>query len=137
MCSLQQVSESYKHNLPLTLPVKKLLFFILFLSVFISGYSQQNLFRIYTVNDGLISNAPQQIFQDDDGFIWIGSNEGMSIYDGNHFVNYTSENKGLSDNIVNHFFQKDKNEVWVLHSNGIDVFVKRKFKKTLPVKQGV
>jgi hypothetical protein len=61
----------------------------------------------------------------------------MSIYDGNHFVNYTSENKGLSDNIVNHFFQKDKNEVWVLHSNGIDVFVKRKFKKTLPVKQGV
>jgi ligand-binding sensor domain-containing protein/two-component sensor histidine kinase len=134
MCSLQQVSDSNKHSLPLNLPVKELLFFILFLSTNIPGYSQQKPFRIYTVNDGLISNAPQQIFQDDDGFIWIGSNEGISIYDGNRFVNYTTENKGLSDNIVNHFFQKDKNEVWVLHSNGIDVFVKRKFKKTLPIK---
>jgi ligand-binding sensor domain-containing protein/two-component sensor histidine kinase len=134
MYSLNLVSDFKKHNLLLIPAIRQLSFFILFILAFSFSYSQQKPFRIYTVNDGLISNAPQQIFQDSDGFIWIGSNEGMSIYDGSRFLNYTRENNGLSDNIVNHFFQKDKNEVWVLHSNGIDVFIKRKFKETLPVK---
>src|SRR6266496_1326992 len=126
--------DQSKHKMLQASPIKGLLLFISFFMALTHGYSQQKPFRIYTVSDGLISNAPQQIFQDSDGFIWIGSNEGMSIYDGNHFVNYTTENKGLSNNVVDHFFQRDKNEVWVLHSNGIDKFVGRKFIKTLPIK---
>ena len=133
MCSLQLVSDSNKHSLPLTLPVKELLFFVLFLSTNIPAYSQQKPFRIYTVNDGLISNAPQHIFQDRDGFIWMGSNEGLSIYNGYRFVNYNTENGGLSEKPINSFFEKNKEEIWVLHNSSVDVFVKRRFIKTLPL----
>ena len=125
--------EVNKHNQPVSLVLKNLYFFILFLLVSCFAFAQPKSFRIYTVNDGLISNSPQHIFQDNDGFIWIGSLEGLSIYNGYHFVNYTTENKGLSNNIIGNFFEYSKQEMWVLHKNGIDVFVKRKFTKTLPV----
>src|SRR5436190_3732279 len=116
----------------LSLMIRAGVFFFLFMIVNVS-WAQQRPFRVYTVDDGLISNYPQQIFQDEDGFIWIGSDEGMSIYDGYRFTNYTVDKGALSNNVINYFFQKDKNQVWVIHSGSIDVFINRRFKKTLPI----
>jgi two-component sensor histidine kinase len=110
----------------------------LLLSFFIAAlpaWSQPKTFRTYTVENGLISNSLEKIFQDADGFMWFGSSEGLSIYDGYKFNNYTAENNGLSDNSINSFFEKNNDEIWIIHSSGIDVFLKRRFVRTIPLKQ--
>ena len=62
--------------------------------------SQQLIFKTYTAEDGLVSNPVRRIYQDKKGFIWIGTWQGLSKYDGHKFTNYTTVN-GLSDNMLN------------------------------------
>ena len=42
----------------------------------------------YSTDDGLCSNAVSNIIQDDYGYIWIGTWNGLSRFDGYHFYNY-------------------------------------------------
>lgn len=115
----------------------KIVLLIFILSFIVSDdfvQAQQKSFRLYTKNDGLLSNHIQSIFQDEDGFIWFANFGGISIYDGHQFINYTAENGGISDNIVFGFFKKSKNETWVIENSVTEVFVNRKRVKTIPVK---
>jgi ligand-binding sensor domain-containing protein len=61
--------------------------------------AQKPLMRHYTIQDGLPSNTIYDIFQDSKGFIWIGTDLGISRFDGHHFENFTSGN-GLPDNEI-------------------------------------
>lgn len=49
--------------------------------------------------DGLLSNAVNVIMQDSRGFLWIGTGEGISVYDGATFRHYTVAD-GLAANLV-------------------------------------
>lgn len=59
-------------------------------------------FHSYTTRDGLLSNTITALYQDSRGFLWIGTNNGLSMYDGASFKNYTAAN-GLSNNWVTVF----------------------------------
>ena len=80
--------------------------------------AQQQIFKNYTVNDGLISNDIRRIFQDSKGFLWIGTMEGLSKYDGNTFTNFT-KSKGLSHSVINDFYESDSGRLYVALNNGI------------------
>jgi len=56
-------------------------------------------FRHYAQKDGLISNRVTTMMQDSRGFLWIGTGEGISIFDGVSFKNFTTED-GLSFNFI-------------------------------------
>ena len=49
----------------------------------------QNNFTHFTMKDGLPSNQTNPIIQDHLGYIWIGSNNGVSRYDGYEFLNFS------------------------------------------------
>ena len=74
--------------------------------------SDQVEFKHLTSADGLASNQTTCIQQDKNGFMWIGTKEGLSRYDGLHFINYfqnpADPAHSLSGNLVNgifaHFF---------------------------------
>src|SRR5690349_7617578 len=55
--------------------------------------------RRYGVEDGLAHSNVFRIFQDKKGFLWLGTDYGLSRFDGTHFLNYTSS-EGLSFNSV-------------------------------------
>ncbi len=59
-----------------------------------SARSQVLPFQSYSSRDGLVSDAVTCILQDSRGFIWIGTNDGLSKYDGASFTNYAM-NEGL------------------------------------------
>lgn len=100
---------------------KKLLLLIALGSLLLSAMSQQVNFVKYTVYDGLVANPVRCIYQDSKGFIWVGTYEGLSRYDGYKFTNYTTAN-GLSHNFINSIIEID-NKLWVAENNGaIDVF---------------
>jgi ligand-binding sensor domain-containing protein len=53
----------------------------------------------YTIEDGLPSNQVFDVIQDDDGFLWIATDRGVSKFDGKKFINYTTSD-GLLNNTV-------------------------------------
>jgi ligand-binding sensor domain-containing protein len=94
----------------------------LILSAVLYRFRRNNLFfKTYTVEDGLVSNPLRRIFQDKKGFIWIGTWEGLSKYDGYKFTNYTIAN-GLSHNMVNDLYESPDEKLYVAENNGtVDV----------------
>jgi streptogramin lyase len=73
--------------------------------------------RTYTQDNGLAHNFVQSIAQDQSGFIWIATWDGLSRYDGSEFRNYYHR---PDDTTSITFFVADKvvvdqiNNVWVL-----------------------
>ncbi len=66
----------------------------------------------YTYLDGLGSNHVRPIYQDRDGYLWFGTNNGgVSRYDGDRFVNFTTDD-GLADNSVWSIHQDRDGYLW-------------------------
>jgi len=67
----------------------------------------------YTVKDGLACSTVYSMAQDKDGFIWFGTETGLSRFDGTHFRNfYTTD--GLPDNEIIKLFVDAGNRVWII-----------------------
>ncbi|TAL42305.1 MAG: hypothetical protein EPN92_11705, partial [Chitinophagaceae bacterium] len=76
-------------------------------------FAQQYPFVHYTPKDGLISNRIRSIYQDSKGQLYFTSINGLSVYDGARFTNYTSKN-GLANDIVNCVMEMGDDSVWVV-----------------------
>ncbi len=79
--------------------------------------AQQQIFKNYTINEGLVSNTIRRMHQDAKGFLWIATLEGLSKYDGHTFTNYSTAN-GLSHNMVNDFYETKDGRLYVALNNG-------------------
>ncbi len=90
-------------------------FGILFFLILCIDLSAQNnyVYTQYTQTDGLPSHTILDVKQDNDGFIWIATSNGVSRYDGRNFVNYFVED-GLPDNDINQLFIDRENRIWML-----------------------
>ena len=100
----------------------------MFLTNFTAALAQQVSFIKYTMHDGLVSNPVRCIYQDSKDFIWIGTYEGLSRFDGYKFTNYTTAN-GLSHNLINSMFDVN-GKLLVAENNGsIDIIQNNKVQK--------
>src|SRR5436305_10467466 len=86
---------------------KLIVFFTAFmvLSLIFSAYSQNTTFRFenITSSEGLADRTVYAIIQDAQGFIWIGSGEGLTRFDGYSCVIYRYESsnpQSISDNEI-------------------------------------
>lgn len=73
---------------------------VLFTGSISSCYSQSYPYTHFTVKDGLINSTVYSIHQDPTGFMWLGTENGLSRFDGNHFLNYTLTEIGISSLIT-------------------------------------
>jgi ligand-binding sensor domain-containing protein/two-component sensor histidine kinase len=73
--------------------------------------------RRYDVADGLANSAVKSIHQDKKGFIWIGTQEGLSRFDGYAFVNYGVRD-GLGHPLVNDVAEDRQGRLWVATNGG-------------------
>ena len=48
-------------------------------------------FETFTIEDGLVSNRVSSIYEDSTGNLWAGCINGISVYDGRKFYNYTED----------------------------------------------
>ncbi len=86
-------------------------------------------FQSYTVKDGLISNSINKLYQDARGYIWIGTSDGISVFDGRSFTNYTT-NDGLANNYVTDILEDnhDSGTMWIAtYGGGISKFSRGRF----------
>lgn len=68
-----------------------------------TNYGQRQL----TMDNGLMSNAVRSIVQDQRGFIWMGTENGLSRYDGIEICNYPIPNIEAEQTITSVVCQKD------------------------------
>ena len=59
-------------------------------------FAQRLAIRHYGVPDGLAHSGVHSIYQDARGYLWFGTNEGVSRFDGYRFTNYSTRD-GLSN----------------------------------------
>ncbi|HUM47042.1 MAG TPA: two-component regulator propeller domain-containing protein, partial [Chitinophagales bacterium] len=66
------------------------LLLLLFMCVFYCGNAQQKtmVFRQLTAGDGLSDNQVTCMLRDKNGFMWLGTRDGLSRYDGHDFYNF-------------------------------------------------
>ena len=64
-------------------------------------------FHRYTTGDGLPSNHITTLFQDSRGYLWIGTDNGLSRYDGTEFKNFTTAD-GLSNLYITDIIESRK-----------------------------
>ncbi len=88
-----------------------LIFFVFSFAVAICG--QDYNYQQYDLKDGLSGLTVYSIVQDKDGFLWFGTETGLSRFDGTNFKNFTTAN-GLPDNEVLKLFVDSKNRIWIL-----------------------
>ncbi len=91
------------------------LYFILIIATKV--FAQFPLLRHYTTNDGIPSDKISPMIQDKDGFIWFGTDVGVTRFNGIKFQNFTLSD-GLSDNNIVKVKSDSKGRVWFLGSNG-------------------
>ncbi len=103
------------------------------------AYAQQSSYRFfhYTPDEGLIDNTVRCFLKDRSGFLWVGTNSGLSRFDGFRFTNFIcnpADSSSLSSNQVVHLFEDAQGQIWIsTHDNGLSVFDPRKnrFKRFL------
>ena len=72
----------------------------------------QQLSKSFTVNDGLPSNLIYSMVQDDKGFLWIGTDNGVARFDGKYFRLFTTDD-GLPDNEILEVRKEKDGTIWV------------------------
>ncbi len=110
------------------------LLLLIFFNLFINGQSkvtQDNYarFRHLTIEDGLPGNKINSLFQDKDLYIWIGTNRGLSRYDGHNFKNFVyieNDTTSLPDNFVVCIKQDSIGNIWAATKNGLAFYNKNK-----------
>ena len=96
--------------------------FLLIQSGWNYGSAQQIKFKHLTVESGLSHNTVNCMIQDNTGFIWFGTQDGLNRFDGYNFRVFRHINgnpQSLSDNDIWALFQDRKGNIWVGTKNGI------------------
>ena len=76
-------------------------------------YAQDFSYTRYDIKDGLAGSSVFCAAQDKEGFMWFGTESGLSRFDGVHFKNFTTED-GLPDNEIIGLFCDSKGRMWMM-----------------------
>ncbi len=80
-------------------------------------YSQDTRFQTFSVTEGLCHPFVYNIIQDKNGFLWIGTGEGLCRYDGIEFVSANSFDT-LPVDVVNVSYSDNLGKLWFGFNNG-------------------
>ena len=103
----------------MTVKAKFLLVGLIFF--FFTAKSQQISFDYLDVNDGLSQNSVTCLTQDSLGRIWIGTRDGLNVYDGTQIKTFRPI-RGDSTSLLGHFINSiisDGNDLWIISKSGL------------------
>jgi hypothetical protein len=95
--------------------ISAILFFALLLGAPVAG--QLPIVQNFTTSDGLPSSTIFDIMQDETGYVWLATNNGLSRYNGLEFENFSTDD-GLPDLDMIHFAEGRGDTVWCMGYNG-------------------
>lgn len=103
----------------------KVKFFLLFFIFSLQIFFGQNI-RHLSVDEGLPQSFVSALEQDNEGFVWIGTRNGLSRYDGKNFKTFQhhfNNKNSLASNTVDYLRKSSENGLWIKYETaGIDYF---------------
>ena len=93
-----------------------------------AGNGMEHKFRYYTDNSGLSSNTIQCLYQDDKGYVWVGTADGLDRFNSYDFTNYRSDYRRrntLENNCIYSLCGEgfpNGDRIWVGTSDGVYIF---------------
>ncbi|MBI3425833.1 MAG: hypothetical protein HY011_23135 [Acidobacteria bacterium] len=81
------------------------------------AYAQQLSVRHYDASDGLANSHVSAIQQDAKGYLWFGTREGLSRFDGYRFINYSTR-EGLGNPVINALAEDRQGHLWIGTNGG-------------------
>lgn len=90
----------------------------------------------FTSEQGLSQNSISCITKDHDGFMWIGSGDGLNRFDGysfRHFSHSDSDSSSISNDVIRSLLLDSKGRLWIGTYNGLNLYDSEKetFRKFL------
>ncbi len=91
-------------------------------------HSQTPPYYHYTTSDGLASSTVYYAMQDKDGFVWFGTLNGLSRFDGKRFVTYRTKD-GLNSNVITAVVEGEEGELYIANfEKGLNIVADGKIK---------
>ena len=97
----------------------KIYLLIVFQLVFTANFYAQQVeirFNHLSINDGLSQSTVYCILQDNQGYIWVGTQDGLNKYDGYSIDQYKHQidnNQSLSNSYINALCKSDEGGFWI------------------------
>ena len=95
----------------------RLLAILAFVTSALRLQAEQYPFRVYDQTAGLANPTVNAIQTDAEGFLWIGTDNGLFRYDGTRFRTY--EAQGLPGNRINAIYSAPDGTLWVVTDKGL------------------
>lgn len=103
----------------------------------LSLFDGEKVTKTFTTQDGLVSDEIWSVITDSKNRLWIGTNDGLSIFENGVFKNFTTEN-GLPYNTIRGLTEMSNGDIWIgTDKEGVVIFRDLKPFKYLHTKDGL
>lgn len=92
-----------------------------------STYAQNVRFSAITTAEGLSQNTITALIQDRQGFLWIGTPDGLHRYDGYSLIDYKhlpNDSTSLINNSITSLVEDKKGNIWIATEKGISKWIR-------------
>lgn len=94
----------------------------LFNGLLFGQFTPTIVFKHLSTSEGLSNNNIKAIFRDSRGFLWIGTESGLNLYDGYRFTRFYQNNSQLSDDAIQSIAEDPQGNIWIYQTNGYNVY---------------
>ena len=87
-------------------------------------------FKHLNVQSGLTQNIVYHFLQDSRGYMWIGTHNGITLYDGNRALNFLHNPlvaNSIAGTFITSILEDSSAQIWIGNENGIDRFNRSSF----------
>lgn len=99
---------------------------IIYLPILLNSQSLNFKFDHLSTKDGLSHNSVSDILQDNHGFIWMGTVDGLNRYDGKTFKIYKhnpTDSQSISSNFIRTLHVDNEGNLWIgTYDSGLNIF---------------
>jgi signal transduction histidine kinase/ligand-binding sensor domain-containing protein len=92
--------------------------------------------KVWTQEQGLPQDTVRAIAQTTDGYLWLGTDEGLARFDGFEFVVFSKANSGLPSNSIAALAASPDGSLWIGTAAGLTQYHDHQF-RTFTTKQGM
>ncbi len=92
--------------------------------------------RVWTQQDGLPQDTIRAIAQTSDGYLWIGTDDGLARFDGYEFTLFNKSNGDLPSNSITALAAAPDGSLWIGTSDGLAQYANKRF-RTYTRQQGL
>ncbi|MFI5154995.1 MAG: two-component regulator propeller domain-containing protein [Chitinophagales bacterium] len=110
-------------NLRLPRPSLIFIFSLIFTSGIAQKFNPYYNFKHLNVQNGLIQNIVYHFLQDSRGYLWIGTRNGITLFDGIRTINFqhdANNKRSLAGNFITRILEDADHVVWIGNDAGID-----------------